>query len=342
MLELLNIDALDQLVSRYPRFDVNNMTAKILYTSDASVVGGLGETIMQTRGGLAISFSQDNTKAFATSINTTLSPYKSLMIDIAAETVAFDDTVGRGLYPIVPDQSGVVWASSTRSGYYGIWKRTGAATWTNVLSDAAQGSMKYKPDGTLYYLSSTANWYLLANGTATLIAAPSGYYSIPSSQFLELPNCEGRANNDFIDGTGAVVPALGTLDINVVNVATGWYNPPISLPKRQIHIDSTYSLVALQPPLLPNGSTAPKVYLTLVNKVTQTQKFIGAIPTPTYSYATAMSSQTAFDIAPFFAKLENGLIKIYWLGVIAQGGGVTATTNLFGLLRTNIPYTADI
>jgi hypothetical protein len=189
----------------------------------------------------------------------------------------------------VPDQSGAVWASGQRAGYYGIWKRTGLATWTNTLSDSAAGTLRYKPDGSLYYLSSTSNWYLLAGGTATLVGAPTGSLSIPSNQYLDFPNIEGRPNGDFVDATGAVVSALGTIDFNVGNQATGWYYAPSSQIKRQVRIDNTYSLVFWQAYTLPTSVVCPKEYLFLVNKITGTQKYIGSINCPTLNYNAAIT-----------------------------------------------------
>ncbi len=340
MYEIALLDQLESLNTRYPRLDVSNLTMKTLFSSDAATVGSLGETIMLTRGSLLYAFSPDNTKVYASS-NAGNSPYKCLIIDLAAETVAFDDSVGRSLYPVVPDSSGAVWASGNRASYYGLWKRTGPATWTNTLSDAAAGALKYKPDGTLYYLSSTNNWYLLSGGTATLVGAPVGYLTIPTTQYLEFPTAELRPNADFADATGAVIANLGTLDFSVASPASGWFYQPTAQGKRQVRIDNTYSLVVWQP-AATSGSLYPKEYLFLVNKVTQAQKYIGSINCPTLNYIAAMVNQTAFDLAPFFAKLENGFLKIYWLGVLAQGSGAGSTTsNLFGLLRTNIPYTPD-
>ena len=105
------------------------------------------------------------------------------------------DQSGANFSTISEDASGVIWAVAVNSGQYGIWKRNGAGSWTKVLSDTNVGHLCLHPNGTLYYISYSGNWYILANGTATVSSNPHAWS-------WHLGGYDGTRTNDSVQSAG--------------------------------------------------------------------------------------------------------------------------------------------
>ncbi len=117
---------------------------------------------------------------FMLDMGATSSGFMSLSIHASTLAIVTEDSF-RGLRFFHEDSSGVIWAVSNTSGSYGLWKRTGAGAWSQVLSEASAGQVLCRwTNGALYYRAGAGNWYVLAAGAATVSANPDTGATYPN------------------------------------------------------------------------------------------------------------------------------------------------------------------
>lgn len=312
------------------------------------------------------------------------SPFDTVAINLSTGAMTQDST-GRQFNYLAEDASGVIWANGINAGQYGLWKRTGAGAWTRLLSDTAAGKLQYWIDGTLYYISSTTNWYSLANGAATVSANPSsantGWYqgSYPPlsndiisltqnlSKYLglgNLPITPGYAGSaGEMDAarywpvsargqtSGAMVAPLSNVNWetlseltqpNIVNATT---EIQTNYSHQFIRLNSTYMLhvsavsyTQLATSRLPNIG-ARKLVLTLLNKTTGINKYIGSV----YLTASSTIAVSATNAAWIYgnvvgARLTSGVLDLW----IAQGTYTTSVaSDIYGLFKKSLTLNLD-
>ena len=188
-------------------------------------------------------------------------------------------------------------------------------------------------DGTPYFKSSTGNWYALANGAATLISAPSNVFVYgaggpwANTTLLDFPS---SLANDMqwpftftnIDGSFALnYPYEFVLNAGKLDAGKS---------VTQIRIDATYSLVV-------QIVSLSKVSLYLLNKVSLICRYIGDVPYP--ALPVGGGTVTAQSMYPFFARMANGLLSLYWGGRL--GEPLAGNTAYSGVLRQDVSFTPD-
>ena len=329
MIEIALLDQVQQLVAKYPRLNLNTQKTTLLWSGDGSAAGSLAASAIAGKAIFSKTLTPDGSKLIlAATNNAAVSPYKHLLFDTAAETLAFDDSVGRGFQGIASDATNVIWAAGAVAGYYGLWKRTGAATWTQVLTDSGAGTMYLTPDGNIHFRSSTGNYYLLSGGSASLEGAPSGRVSVEGYSKDTIGNFPCVAGSfDFRDIAGALV-------LNYpydIYLNAGIFSTVAPSPRPWgCRIDATYSLSVQQ-------VSATKACLFILNKTTPAVKFIGVIASPALPYGGGTVG--GGSVQPFHARMANGLLQIYWIGNVGQG--TTDGNSYGGVIRTDLSYTPD-
>lgn len=138
-----------------------------------------------------------------------------IAINLTTNAMTVDSTY-RNFDTITEDASGVIWANAINAGYYGLWKRTAAGSWTQVLSDSGAGKVRRWIDDKVYYRSSVGNWYECTGGTAVVSANPTT--GSPSTYYDPWINYTGYgyASNDTVfnyqlGASPLHIPGLGTL-----------------------------------------------------------------------------------------------------------------------------------
>jgi hypothetical protein len=172
---------------------------------------------------------------------------------------------GKGLTMFYEDNTSVIWAIANQSGFYGLYKRTGIDTWTQVLSDTgASGTIAMWPNtGVVYYINSAAtNFYSLANGVATVSVNPSGntdwannwYCNIGSFNVIEtceVPIGGGTAASQYgvntwkAFGNGINVPPVPNCKPRVL---------PATITTANTEFDATANYPTRYPRLWPRNS----------------------------------------------------------------------------------------
>lgn len=330
MLEMALLDQLEQLNARYPRLNLLNIRHTV--TQMSAVVAATLSYSISVAASRRPTYARDMSKIYfpAGGFDTS---YKALSFDLVTEQIAYEDTVGRYFSQIITDASNAVWASANQSGYYGLWKRTAFATWTNVLTDSATGNIYYLADGTPYFKSSTGNWYTLANGAATLTAAPANVYLYGSggpqanTTLLDFPSSmatDAQWPYTFTNIDGSV--ALNYPYEFVLNAG----KLDASKTVTQIRIDATYSLVV-------QVVSVSKVSLYILNRSVLICRYIGDVPYP--ALPVGGGTVTTGSMYPFFAKMANGQLNLYWGGKL--GEPQAGNTAYSGVLRQDVSYTPD-
>lgn len=299
--------------------------------------GTLGELITGGLDGSAnlqrYFISQDYSKVWITGAGLISGNKKTALFDVATETLSLDDTVGRDFVKLTTDNTGAAWAVSGHSSYYGLWKRTGAATWTQVASDSGIGvGLRWRAsDNTLWYQSYTNNHYLLSNGAATLQTAPSGTLQALPSYGPCLAFEGAHVDSTQILTAGSYVAALLAADGTALT-------PQPSVPYemlfnasfsnclvRQIRVDATYSLFVQSV-----SDTSAIYHLFLYNRTSNVIQYIGSLPT------LNVRTSAVWLFVPFAATLGANGISIYF------HGGINCTTgpaiSQAGVLRIDTGY----
>lgn len=336
MLNVAILDGVERLSDQLS--NATKFQCGILQIGDSAVAGSLEQSLSQWRVYPPICPSTDYSKIWISSYAGGRPANKCALFDVAAETIVFDDNGARGLTQIMNDSSGAVWAQGTVAGFYGLWKRTGAGAWTQMLSDSdISNGIRWRPsDGSLWYQSYTNNHYLLANGAATLSAAPTGTV-IPVAvnsawNVLDAPYLTSTSFGSarFANANGTTNTA-STLPYDVwlnYGRAMSGYNPPMV----QIHIDATYSLLMSASGYTTLSST---YFLYMFNKSSGVIRFIGTLPVLALHGGTV---PTTTDLSPIAAKWIATGLRIYMVGNVATNGSDATTGNKGGMIRVDYTY----
>lgn len=127
------------------------------------------------------------------------------------------DSSGRTFAHIQEDASGAIWANATNAGQYGLWRRTGAGAWTQVLADVAATNYLYRmDDGKIYWNSSAGNWYECTAGTAVVTTDPR------PGQYLPRARSAGWETNDAV-GNYAFGYSHGLTGLGVLPATAGYF-----------------------------------------------------------------------------------------------------------------------
>ena len=354
MLEVAILDNTEQLLQKLPptalpsvspvAYQINGLSSGLIYAGDSTVAASLAQTLAKLGSGCPIYLSPDSTKVWFGAPTGLLPPNKAVLFDMSAETVAFDDSAARGLVQIVTDASGTIWAQGSAAGYYGLWKRTGAGTWTQMLSDTAQGlGVWYRAeDNTYWFQSSTSNHYLLSNGVATLQSAPTGtivkvdaeypgWGGLDAPYLSEIGSLGTAATFKAANGTTLASPPALPMDC-YLNFG---YVLPVSAV--QIRLDATYSVLIL--PYrngLTYGLTYDYYWLYLYNKTTGVIKYIGSLP-PVAVRATTVTP-TSKHLRAFAAKWSGNGFRLYFVGNVAVAADDSTAGNIGGIAYVDVPF----
>ena len=351
MLDVIAVDLLERLAQRTPPQSLipsvtgcapntgflAGFTAKLL-AMPSTGAGSLGELIsgaLSSAGNIQKYFvSQDYSKIWINGAGYISGNKKAALFDVATETLALDDTVGRDFEQLATDNTGVAWAVSASSSYYGLWKRTGAATWTQVASDSNVGvGLRWRAsDSTLWYQSYTGNHYLLANGAATLQTAPSGtLQALPSygpCLAFEGAHVASTQLLTAMSFTASLLAADGTALASQPSVPYEMtFNTAFSgnCFVRQVRVDATYSLFVQSV-----SGTSAVYHLFLYNRTSNVIKYIGSLPT------LNAGTSAVWLLVPFAATIGANGISIYF------HGGINCTTvsavSVPGVLRVDTGY----
>ena len=348
MLEVAILDNTEQLLQKLPptalpsvspvAYQINGLSSGLIYAGDSTVASSLAQTLAKLGSRCPSYLSPDSTKVWFGAPTGLLPPNKAVLFDINSETVAFDDSSVRGLIQITTDPSGTVWAQGSAAGYYGLWKRTGAGTWTQRLSDTAQWTgVRYRAaDNTYWYQSSTDNYYLLANGTASLQSAPTGTLSQvdgthPGWRGLDAPylsamSALGTAPTfNAADGTTLASPPALPLDYYI---NFGYVLPDVAT---QIRLDATYSVLILSNQY---GGAYGYYWLYLYNKTTGIIRYIGSLP-PVAVKNTV--TPTTKHMRAFAAKWLGNGFRLYFVGNVAVAADDSTAGNQGGVMYVDVP-----
>lgn len=342
MIEVAILDNTEKLLAAVPpypipasgpmAFQITGCQSALLSSGDSTVASSLAQSLATISAGAASFPSPDFSKVWTSAYAGTYPSNKTMLFDVAAETITFDDSGARGLTQIITDNVGTVWAQSSVS--FGLWKRTGAATWTQVLSDSgvATGVRYRASDNTYWYQSTTSNHYQLANGAATLQSAPSGtLFALPAAGWQHLDAPYVTALN--FNAAATAVNGDGTANSSITSPLDAFANylsiGPISM--YQVRIDATYSLLwgTLQ------SGTYPYYYLYLFNKVSGVVRYIGHVPPVAIKGGVA---PTAAHMSPFAAKWVGRFLRVYFRGSTVSYTTVATAGNQGGIVRVDIPY----
>jgi hypothetical protein len=347
MIEVAILDVVERLLSVTPpmplasvspvAYQIGGTAMGQIYSADSTVASSLGQSLANNAG--PVYPSPDFTKAWIGCNAAQWPSGKCMLFDLAAETIAFDDTGARSLIQIITDNVGTVWAQATVG--YGLYKRTGAGIWTQMLTDTgvAVGVRYRASDNTYWYQSSSSNHYQLANGAATLQSAPTGTLIVVpvSTCFLNLdaPYFTG-SNNPAFSGPAAVfynadgtVNALPTLAMEAyVNAGAG----AAAFAATQIHLDATYSVLVQVPSV---GGTYPAYALYVMNKTTGVIKFIGCLPPTSLKGTTAGNCSV---MGAFAAKWIGNGFRLYFKGATVNNVNITTAGSQGGVVKIDVPY----
>ena len=349
MLEVAILDNTEQLLQKLPptalpsvspvAYQINGLSSGLIYAGDSTVAASLAQTLAKLGSGCPAYLSPDSTKVWFGAPTGWLPPNKAVLFDMSAETVAFDDSAARGLVQIVTDASGTIWAQGSAAGYYGLWKRTGAGTWTQMLSDTEQGAgVSYRAaDNTYWFQSSTSNHYLLSNGVATLQSAPTGtlvrvddgypgWRGLDAPYLSEIGSLGTAATFKAADGTTLASPPALPMDY-YLNFG---YVLPVSA--MQIRLDATYSVLILPK---QHGLTCGYYWLYLYNKTTGVIKYIGSLP-PVAVKATV--TPTSDHLRAFAAKWSGNGFRLYFVGNVAVAASDSTEGNMGGVMYVDVPF----
>lgn len=357
MIDVAILDAVERLLEGKTQFMLPALgqtafqitgisNVKLLHESACATAGTIGQQIHNALS--RIMYSNQDRSVYWLNVGSA-APYKPVMVDLNTDTVVFDDATARGLTSIITDNIGTVWSMGSQSGYYGLYKRSGAATWTQALSDSGAGTMYWRSsDNTYYYRSYTSNWYQLSNGAATLITAPGSVAGYTNIGYVD-NYMNGQSREDYPSFTaGGVFARTGTTGaINAdgsafTNLA---YDPAGDLwlatsfgPSNygaQVKIDDTYSLFAF--PTINTSSITSHHTLAIYNKSTRVIRYIGSLPA--LSNWAAASCINANHLRPFAAKWVDGGLRIWWIGhTYAATSSVTDANCGGGVMRCDIAY----
>ena len=351
MIEVVTLDLIEQIIAKMgsPLLSadakpgtwlLSDFKINILYSGDSTVASSLAQALASNTDGHPRFLSSDFRKVW---ISAAEPAYKTMLFDLDAATIAFDDSVGRGFTQMYMDNAGNMWAQATRAGYYGLWKRTGASTWTQMLSDStiATGLSIRPSDGTLWYQSSTLNHYQIANGTATLTSAPTGTLIPVSSNtttyYMDAPvfmpglfgGSEGSGPNLFknADGTTNTTPNP-IVPYEPSGLFPRWTgNSAVSAS--QFRIDATYSLIWCY----GVGTSLYSAYqhFYVINKATGTIKQIGTLP-----FLGSGTVQDCRRLTPIATKWNGNYLRIYLAGSVVCGASPATTGNYGGIMSLDI------
>jgi len=305
------------------------------------------------------------------------SGYLVMSFNIDTETFATEDTA-RGLSQFFEDNSGVIWAVSNNAGYYGLWKRTGVGAWTQALADTSNTNILCRwSTGAIYYRSSAGNFYILSSGAASVTSDPgattySGWYSYqntagggrsrvpgvditisptPSSGAPTAQNDTGTydpANDQFWiwrwpDRTRVCVKPMelyqfmGTegYSATINNIV---YYPVADAPNYVLGV--WIAAVGHLPSAGQYGAMSYVGY-SLVNISTGKTQYIGRTKIPYLSSAGVVYTADGLApvIFPYFVSMNNGNLRIYFLGQLYAG---TAGSTNTGFLRQELTATIKI
>lgn len=356
MIEVVTLDLIEQIIAKMgsPLLSadakpgtwlLSDFKINILYSGDSTVASSLAQALATPGGGNdgvhQRFLSSDFSKVW---ISAAAPAYKTMLFDLAAETITFDDSVGRGFTQMYMDNAGNMWAQATQAGYYGLWKRTGTSTWTQMLSDSTIATgLRIRPsDGTLWYQSSTSNHYQIANGTATLASAPTGtliqvsrdtttYYMdapvfMPGGQF---GGSAGSGPNLFknADGTTNTTPNP-IVPYEPSGLFPRWTGNDV-VCAYQFRIDATYSLIWCHGSGISSYSAYQHFYV--INKATGTIKQIGTLP-----FLGSGTVQDCNRLTPIATKWNGNYLRIYLAGSVVCQTSPATTNNYGGIMSLDI------
>ena len=160
-------------------------------------------------------------------------PYTVQAVDLTTGVGTVDSQSKCFIY-ITEDASGTVWANCASAGYYGLWKRTGTAAWTQVIVDTNQGMIARGSDDVIYYRTYGASWYILSGGTATTTADPypSSYGWMYSSNYCR--NNDNVGNYALLASPGCwtnfgILPAVAGYGASSPEQTGTRYWPPFAM-----------------------------------------------------------------------------------------------------------------
>lgn len=346
MLEVAILDNTEQLIGKIQptalpsvssvAFQINGLVTGLVYSGDSTIASSLAQTLAKMGIPINTYPAPDFSKYWIGASAGIFPANKCVLFDAVTETATLDDSGGRGLVQIIVESGGTVWAQATVAPY-GLYKRTAAGTWAQVIADSGGlGTMRYRySDNTYWWTSFTNNNYQLTS-TASSMAAPSGTLVVAGSFYgwrnLDAPYLSAAgafgAASTFLnaDGTAYSTPP------KLPNDAYINYGGPSLSAVQQLHLDSTYSLFVTYS---ATGGTNLIYYLYLWNKTTNVIKYIGCLP-PLSVKGTV--TPTSAHLSPFAAKWQGAGLRLYFAGSVLTCLNDATAGNLGGIIRVDIPY----
>lgn len=356
MIEVVTLDLIEQIIAKMGSpllaadaklgtWLLSDFKVNVLSSGSSTVASSLAQAIATNTGVQQRFPATDFSKIW---IAASSPAFKTILFDVAAETVAFDDSVGRGFTQMYMDNAGNMWAQATQAGYYGLWKRTGASTWTQMLSDSTTATgLRIRPsDDTLWYQSSTSNHYQIANGVATLTSAPTGTliqvsYST-TTYYMDAPvftpggafgGSTGSGPDLFKNADGTTNTTPNPVVPYEPGLFTKW-NGNSGIGAYQIRIDATYSLLWCYG--VGNSSYSAYQHFYVINKVTGTIKQIGTLPA-----LPPGSVSDCLRLAPLAAKWNGNYLRIYLAGSTVCYASAATAGNQGGIMSLDIACTPN-
>ena len=365
MLSLAVLDTIESLAANQSAFSTNPALFSMRDFKPYVVPGDV--TNMNTflsaaifHGVRQMSYTQDYAASYFDFGSSAFAGGRLVKFNGTTESLIFDDNVGKGLTNIITDNTGKVFAISYKAGYHGVYERVGENSWTIRLSDTATGKLYINPtDGKYYYgqTGSPENYFLIRDGAVTSVGTtqPLGVVSITSGKpyskavigepYNAAMGCSQVNSEDYtgyaigIWWTPTAPSALAIADDVWTAMGRTQLNPA-QFVYRQLPLNNTYSLlICILPNAMENSIPAGQVFgvnIFLINKTTNKMKYIGSHP---YLTRKPVANQTVqvtnwygytnhSKSFPFFAKLVNGYVTVYYIHETSEASTVPAFTKV--------------
>lgn len=269
------------------------------------------------------------------------------------ETFLAEDSI-RSLKNYYEDASGVIWAVSDKPGYQGLWKRTGAGTWTLALADSNLGNLIGRwLSGVLYYKSSASNWYILSAGVATVSTNPGiSTYStwiseandydktmLPGYFFKSNYNATSSKQSPKFRDDSAVYD--GQFDYNYVWNWPARTRKILKSPDTYSFFENTVSNAfgAFTTGFIPVTSTDyvlqvgwrampfdgvnrgdfAQISLAILNFSTGQSQYLGDFKIPHLDqYGVPRKTGNVVQLIPRMARLNGNILRLYYLGLLGD------------------------
>lgn len=273
-----------------------------------------------------------------------------LKLDTGSLALTVEDPVGKGFQQFWEQPDGLIWAVSNVAGYYGLYRRTLAGSWTQFLADTNRSYIEVWTNGTAYWRSYSGNFYALANGGATVAPDP-GFASglIGSSQWAKsrdwVTQEEVAYEGQYGAGSTTYLPNLmdtsGAFVCKVpwetlVGAQEGDPNPAT---RRLLRVPGTNYMALVYWKGIP-GTRSWVCYVALLNKVTKVAKHIGFFRVQGAVSKPNGTTSPSIDQVPLAVVLKGSVLSVYLSGSTNFHADQTPTQN-FGILRANLRVALD-